>query len=71
MELCVTVGRISDFNPKKFCASMGIEPWSLAIWVSVMITRSSRHLIVVTFTPPRRKHVLMRLKLRDHTGHQM
>ena len=49
----------------------GVEPWPLTIWASIIITRLPRHLIAVTFTPPRRKHVLMHFELRDHIGHQM
>ena len=65
----VTVGRISD-SPKKSVPQRGIEPRSPAFRASVLTARPPRQL-TVTFTPPRRKHVLMRFELGDHIGHQM
>ena len=41
-----------------------VSQWSLAFHVSVITLDHWEHLITATFTPPRRKHVLMPFKLR-------
>ena len=52
----ITVG--SD-GLKNSMPQWGIEPQSLAFWVSVITTRPPRQLSTVTFTPLWGKHVLM------------
>ena len=60
---------VSISDPKNFVPQRGVEPRPLANQASVITTRLPR--ITVTFTPPRRKHVLMQFELGDHIGHQM
>ena len=69
--LCVPVSRISDVIRKSSVPQWGIKPQSLIIQVSIITTRPTRHLIAVTFTSLRTKHVLKHFELRDHIGHQM
>ena len=56
---------ISD--PKKFCASARSRTPASCYPGKHHTARLPRHLITVTFTPPRRNHVLICLELRDNT----
>ena len=51
----VTVGQISGTILKNSVPQSGIEPWSLAIWASIITIRLLRALIAVIFTTSKEK----------------